>query len=239
MQGDYYRIVTAVLLLAFILVVPLAAWLGLRAGRKRGSAERALPRFGKSYSSEPALDGKCGGPVRSAMPTWLRAAMDTGASVRCVHATSGEPRHSGMVLGYRDFATVVVADGSGRTHTWPVHAIEPDPEGGDYDIAATLLARSQWLKFEHDAEQVVRLRQRGAVPIGYRTALGTDRTLKSVREVLCAAESAPLTTGLRAVLADLLREIDIQRPLAADGKHHGRGLCTPWCQCETQTGGKS
>jgi hypothetical protein len=238
MQEDFYPIAVAVLALSLVVLTPLAFLLGQKVGRNRGQTEpsrsRILPRFGSSYPSEPALDGLVAGfaPTVTPRPTWLRAAMDSGASVRCVHATTGELVHAGMVLGYRDHASVLVGDGSGRAWTWPLHATEPDPEGGDYDVTSTLQARRAWRKIEDAAQQVVQLRQRGAVSIGYRTALGTDHTLKSIHEALCAAEHAPLTGGQRAVLADLLAEVDSQRPRAADGKHANRGLCTPWCQCE-------
>lgn len=72
------------------------------------------------------------------------------------------------------------------------------------------------------------------------TEIYTLDTLKTVREALCLAQSALIrwpNAGDRPsdrveTLSRLIANIDQQRPLAADGTHTGRALCTPTCGCE-------
>jgi hypothetical protein len=65
----------------------------------------------------------------------------------------------------------------------------------------------------------------------------TDHTLKSVREALCAAQTAVgqfYTSSQKdlwvATLGSLIADIDRQRPIGPDGKHGNRH--TPFCQCD-------
>jgi hypothetical protein len=65
-----------------------------------------------------------------------------------------------------------------------------------------------------------------------------DENLKMLRETLCIAQAriVHLTPGGAKIdhhvelLGDLIREIDIHRPLGSDGKHGS--LHTPTCGCE-------
>lgn len=74
------------------------------------------------------------------------------------------------------------------------------------------------------------------------TTINTPDTLKTIREALCLAQSALYAwphsgdrpTDRADILGHLIADIDRQRPLAADGKHTGRDLCTPTCGCEGQ-----
>jgi hypothetical protein len=61
---------------------------------------------------------------------------------------------------------------------------------------------------------------------------------KMLRETLCVAQTyVGLSSDSRkaehsARLQRLIHECDRHRPLAQDGKHHGRGLCTETCGCD-------
>lgn len=71
------------------------------------------------------------------------------------------------------------------------------------------------------------------------TVMLTFHTLKSVREALCAAQTAvgqsrSISESQKdlwiATLGTLIEDIDRQRPLGPDGKHGDRH--TPFCQCD-------
>jgi hypothetical protein len=60
---------------------------------------------------------------------------------------------------------------------------------------------------------------------------------KALREALCVAQGAmlrephtSLTEGQSKRISDLIRQIDMHRPIGSDGKHGNRH--TPTCGCE-------
>ena len=55
--------------------------------------------------------------------------------------------------------------------------------------------------------------------------------LKMLREALCQAEAEPnVPVDVKRSIGDMIRLIDVHRPLGSDGKHDNRHTAT--CGCE-------
>lgn len=59
--------------------------------------------------------------------------------------------------------------------------------------------------------------------------------VKTMIEKFCVLQQQATSLKMKDFYGDLIAQLEVYRPVAADGKHTGKGLCTGMCGCKDRS----